>query len=410
MPRPSPPPRVPAPRPGSGSATPSARTSRTASRGRRRGPARTVRLVAAACLLLGLAVSLRTGWGDVPLWAAPVLAVAVVGTELSVAQLQVGRRRWVLSLTGAALGAALVAGPGAWTVVAVGAGVAVAQRLRHQPRPKRVYDLAHATVATALAAALAGALGGGFAGACAGVAVFWAVGYALVALAVSLTSQRPLRSLIVSSAPLSALHAGGNASIGLLAAHLVADAPLGLVGLAVPLALLWCSYDQQARRGAEARLFAELARGQEREAGRSRDISAQVVVTAAGRLLGGADVELLLLASDGPVRFVGDETGVHERRRTTSDVFDEPWVLRALAERGAHLGRDEGRPYVCAVLGEQGAPLAVMRARRGRDAAAFDRHELRLVRVLAGQAQSWLQVAELAERSQAANERAEVAG
>jgi hypothetical protein len=37
---------------------------------------------------------------------------------------------------------------------------------------------------------------------------------------------------------------------------------LGLLGLLVPLARLWSSYDEQTRRTAEARLFAELARGQ----------------------------------------------------------------------------------------------------------------------------------------------------
>ena len=61
----------------------------------------------------------------------------------------------------------------------------------------------------------------------------------------------------------------GNSSIGLLAAFLAMTAPLGLLGLMVPLALLWSSYDQQTRRSQEARLFAELAAGQERATARS---------------------------------------------------------------------------------------------------------------------------------------------
>jgi hypothetical protein len=177
----------------------------------------------------------------------------------------------------------------------------------------------------------------------------------------------------------------------------------------VPLALLWSSYEQQGRRGAEARLFAELARGQAQQTGRSSDVSAQVVVTAAARLLGGADVELVLLAADGPVRYSGDETGLPERRRVGSAVLDEPWVLRALGEPGVRADRQDGRPSLSAVLGNPDAPLAVLRARRGVDATAFDRDELRLAQVLVGQAHGWLSVADLAPRSRSAGRRADLA-
>ena len=375
----------------------------------RRAPGRTVRLVGVLSLLVALALCVAGGWGDVPWWSVPLLAATVAVSEVAVVHLQFGRQRWTFSLTEGALGAALVAGTGAWTVLAVGLGVAVAQHVRHQPRLKREFNVAQFMAATAAGQAVAGVSGGGIPGACAGMTVFWLVNYVLVAVAVSLTSQRPFRSLVTSSAPLSALHTAGNSSIGLLAAYLAVHAPLGLLGLVVPLALLWSSYDQQTRRSAEARLFAELARGQERETGRSSDVSAQVVVTAAARLLGGADVELVLLAADGPVRYLGDETGVPERRRVGSDVFDEPWVLRALGERGVALGRDGSRPYVTAVLGDPDAPLAVLRAQRGADAAGFDRNELRLAQVLVGQAEAWLSVADLAARNQAQAERVDLA-
>ena len=365
----------------------------------RRAPGRTIRQVGVLSLLVAAALCVATGWGDVHWWAVPLLAAAVAGSETAVVHLQFGRQRWTFSLTEGALGAALVLVTGAWTVLAVGLGVALAQHLRHQPRIKREFNVAQFAAATAIAQAVAGVTGGGIPGACLGMAAFWLVNYVLVAVAVSLTSQRPFRSLVTSSAPLSALHTAGNTSIGLLAAYLGSTAPLGLLGLVVPLALLWSSYDQQTRRSAEARLFAELARGQERETGRSADVSAQVVVTAAARLLGGADVELLLLASDGPVRYLGDETGVPERRRVGSDVFDEPWVLTALGERGVALGRADGRPYVSAVLGDPDAPLAVLRAQRGADAAGFDRNELRLAQVLVGQAEAWLSVADLADEA-----------
>ena len=376
---------------------------------RARGPAAAVHRVGLACFAAALAVCLLTGWGDVPLWAPPLLAAVVAASEIAALHLKVGGPRWSFSLTEGALGAAFLVGAGAWSVLAVGLAVAVAQTVRHAPRLQRDFDVARYVLATALAQAVTGLVGQGVGAACAGMAVFWAVSCLLVALAVSRTSSRPFTSLVVSSAPVSALHTAGNASLGLLAAFLARDAPLGLLGLVMPLGLLWTSYDQQTRRSAEARLFAELARGQERETGRSHDVSAHVVVTAAARMLGGADVELVVLAPDGPVCFVGDESGVPERRRVSADVFDEPWVLKALGERGVHLGRTAGRPYVSAVLGEGDRPLAVLRARRGPDAPSFDRKEQRLTEVLVGQAEAWLSVTELAARSQAATARAEVA-
>lgn len=364
--------------------------------------AQAVRLLAGLGLLFALAVSLATGWGSLPFWYVPLLALAVAASQLAAVHLQRGGHRWTFSLTESALAAALVLGPGAWTVLAVGAGVALAQTVRHQPRHKREYDVAQLVVATALAQALAGSLDGGLLAAGAGMAVFWLVNDVLVALAVSLTSSRPFHSLVVSGAPRSALRTAGSCSIGLLAGYLVLEAPVGLLGLLVPLALLWSSYGQQSSRSAEVRLFAELARGQERESERSFDSSAQVVVTAAARLLGGADVELVLLAADGPVCYAGDETGVLERRRVGSAIFDEPWVMKALGERGPSVGREASRPYVSAVLGRSDSPRAVLRARRTAGATAFDRNELRLTEVLIAQAESWLSVAEPADRSQEA--------
>jgi hypothetical protein len=373
-------------------------------------PARALRLVGGAGLLTTAGLCLASGWGRAPVWAVVGLAAAVTLTELAVVHLQLGRSRWTLSLTEAAVAAALVVLPGAWVVLAVGLGVAGAQHLGHAPRLRREYVVVQLVTATAVAQTVAGQLGGGVLAACAAMAGFWAVHCALRSAAIALTSRRPLGSLVLSSGPVAALHTAGNCSIGLLAGYLADHAPAGLLGLFVPLALLWSSYDQQGRRDAEARLFAELARGQAQEIGRSSDLSAQVVVTAAARLLGGADVELVLLAADGPVRYVGDETGLPERRRVDSAVFDEPWVLRALGESGVTTGRDDGRPSLSAVLGDPGAPLAVLRARRGVDGSAFDRDELRLAQVLVGQAHGWLSVADLASRSRDATRRADLAG
>jgi hypothetical protein len=215
-------------------------------------------------------------------------------------------------------------------------------------------------------------------------------------------------SLLLSSAPLAAVHSAGISSLGILGAWLTEQAPLGLVALVVPLLLLWLSYDEQTARAAEARLFAELARLQEQASGRSIDVSAQVVLTAAARLFGGADVEMVLMAADGPVHYVGDENGVG-RQRVAPDVLDRDWVIRALGGSTIQTGADEGRGYCSAVLGGGDAPLAVLIARRPHGSAGFGRREAMLAEVLAQQAESWLSVAELAKSRDAARAQAEAA-
>ncbi len=376
----------------------------------RRHPLAAVQLLSALCALLATAVAVGTGWGHAPWWGVVVLAAGVACAEVALVHLQFGRQRWTLSLTEAVLGAALVCAVGGWAVLGVALGVAVAQRVRRLPRLKRQYNVAQFSVAAALGQLVAGLAGGGVLGASAGLAVFWAVNYLLVALVVAVTSQRSLRSLISSSAPLSAVHTAGNSSIGLLAAHLVQTAPIGLLGLLVPLALLWTSYDQSARRKAEAELYAELARGQEQATSRSTDVSAQVVLTTAARLLGGAEVEMVLLAAEGPVRYAGDESGSSRRLRVDQDAFDEPWVLRALGAGRVAVGTEGGRPWCSAVLGEPGAPLAVLVARRPAGAPVFGRSDTRLAEVLAGQAETWLSVSDLTARHRAAAQQVEAAG
>lgn len=370
--------------------------TRTANRPALRGAAgpaarrRALRRNGAGALLVAVALSAGAGWGTPSWWALPAVAATVTLTELAVVHLQHGGRRWTFSSTEAAVGAALAVSAGAWLVPAVALGVAVARWLRSQPRPKAEYDVAQVTAATAAAAVGAVVVGGGLLGAAAGMGLFWLVGHVMAAAAVALSSVRPFRSLVVSGSAVSVLHTAAACSVGLLAAHLALAAPLGLLGLAVPVTLLWTSYDQQTRRSAEVGLFSELARGQERAASRSSDVSVQVVLTAAARLAGGADVEMVLVAPDGPVRFTGDENGVPDRHRVDPDAFDEPWVLRALGAGGVAVGEEAGRPWVSAVLGPVGAPLAVLIARRPRGASSFGRREARLVGVLARQAESWL--------------------
>src|SRR3954470_6339113 len=353
-----------------------------------------VRLIAARSLLLTAFGVWVTGWGSATLVALPLLALAVAVTEIAVVHLSAGRQRFTFSLTEGAIGAAYVYAPGAWTVAAVTVGLLIAQVVRKQERLKLEFNVCQFAAGTALGAAMAHFVGGGVAGAVSGMAVFWLANIVLVSWAVSIVTAQRMWALLVSSAPLAAVHSAGISSLGILGAWLTEQAPLGLVALVVPLMLLWLSYDEQTARAAEARLFAELARLQEQASGRSIDVSAQVVLTAAARLFGGADVEMVLMAADGPVHYVGDEHGV-DRQRVAPDVLDAGWVIRALGASSITTGTEDGRAYCSAVLGGGEAPLAVLIARRPAGSPGFGRREVMLAEVLAQQAESWLSVAEL---------------
>jgi hypothetical protein len=354
-----------------------------------------VRLLAAASVVVAVISAVLDGWGDPAWYAIPLLAVAVAAAETAVVHLSFGRQRWTFSLTEAAIAVAFVHSSGAWTVVAVSAGVLFAQLIRHQEPLKVEFNVAQFAAATSLGATFAHLVGGGVPGAIGGMAVFWLVNNLLIAGAMSMMTEQKFTSLLWASAPLASVHSVGTAGIGILAAWLAMNAPLGLLALVVPLLLLWISYDTQTTQAAEAQLYAELARLQERASGRSVDVSARVVLTAAARLFGSDDVEMVLLAEDGPVRYAGNADGV-VRQRVDSEALDVPWVLRALGERGAVTGHEEGRPWCATVLGGHEAPLAVLVARRPVGASGFGRRESMLAEVLVQQAESWLSIAELA--------------
>ncbi|HTW18763.1 MAG TPA: hypothetical protein VME70_00955 [Mycobacteriales bacterium] len=371
-------------------------------------PAARVRLLAVTAIVVTAVAAGINGWGHPSWYAVPVLTVVVCAAETAVVHLSFGRQRWTFSLTEAAIAVAFVHSPRAWTVLSVTAGVLVAQMVRRQEPLKVLFNVAQFAAATALGAGFAALVGAGVPGAIGGMGIFWFVNNLLIAAAMSMMTDQRLRSLLWASAPLASIHSVGTSGIGILAAWLAANAPLGLLALVIPLLLLWISYDEQTTAAAEAQLYAELARLQERASGRSVDVSARVVLTAAARLFSSDDVEMVLLAEDGPVRYAGNVDGV-VRQRVDPEALDVPWVLRALGERGAVTGSDEGRPWCATVLGGHEAPLAVLVARRPVGGSSFGRREMMLAEVLVQQAESWLSIAELAASRDEALAQAEAA-
>ena len=352
-----------------------------------------------------------TRFGSPAWWALPTFAVSVIVSELSIVNFAVGRRQWTLSLTDALASAVYVLAPGSWMVLMLPAGVAVAQLVRRQRTEKILFNSAQFAAATAFGAwtaqiALDNDLPRLTAAALA-MTAFWLIQTPLVAVAVASTTRRALSELLSGSAPLAFVHTAASSCVGLLGAWLALTAPVGLIGLLVPLALLWSSFDQTTRRSNEALLFAELARGQER-AGGSVDISAQVMLTAAGRLLAAAHVELLVFAGEGLVRYTGDGDAAPVTERVGLESLDKPWITEVLHE-GVATGVDDRQPFCHLRVGPATSPIALIRATRTAGAGTFTRQDARVARVLVVQAESWLSVADLAASRDAALHRAEAA-
>ena len=253
-------------------------------------PAAWITAVAALSAALAVVLTLVAGWGSPAWWALPAMALAVGCAERASVRLVVGRQAFVFALNDAFLAVGLVLAPGAWLPIAYVIGVGLAQARTSWFKLR--FNLAMHGFSVAAGVVVTQAFGGGLVAACAGLLTIYGINHLLVSVPVSLTTKQSYGRVLVLSGTLGLIHFAGTASLGLLGAWLAVHAPAGLLGLVVPLGLLWWSYQQQTRRTSEATLYAELARGQERVGG-SADASTEVVVTAAARLFGAAEVEML---------------------------------------------------------------------------------------------------------------------
>lgn len=371
-------------------------------------PQRVIGLVRAVLFLAGLVLLGLVGWGDSSWWAAPALALALAATDGASARLVIGRQGAAFLMNDAILAIALLLAPGGWIAVGAAVGFAIA-RARRTSWSKLSFNIALEFFAVLLGVVAVEALGGSVIATCVALTVFTAANVLLVAIPISVTSELSYPRVLERIIPLAIVQAAGNLSLGVLAGWFLLNEPWGLVALVVPVGLLWWSYQQQSRRTSEARLFAELAQGQQRLGG-SVDASAQVITIAAARLFGASQVEMLLRHPDGLLRYVGDESGVAARLRVDADALDGPWALRALAARGVLVGLDGDQPYCSAVLGDPERPQAVLIAYRPARAAAYTRADAQLAGVLVSQAESWLSVAEMSARRDEAVGRAEAYG
>jgi hypothetical protein len=344
----------------------------------------------------------------------PAIALALALSSLLNVSLPLGRAQWQvrgLDAAGAAL-LLLCAGPGLWIGTALAAGMlVVGSRLTGGRRWRSLeYATCSALLQTAVALTVTCALRFGEVGpipaAIVGLLFGTITRHAMSAGGVALTARRPLLGLLLPRLPAELYTAGGNGAVGLLIGWLLGHAPFGVLGLAVPGLLVASTYELQARRSAEAKLFAALAIEQQRASGRSLEQSVTVLMTVAARILGGADVELLLSGPEGLIRYVGDESGVSGRTRVDPSAFDAPWVRQLLGRSSVRIALDDGLPSCAFSVGTGGATRAVVVARRPFGGSGFTRADAVFARALARQAYPWLTPTQ--ELAMAANPRVEV--
>jgi hypothetical protein len=360
-----------------------------------------LRAVAAIAVAAAVLLGSQTPWGHPSIVGIVFLTIAVGVSNIALINVTVARQRMTFSLTEGLVAGAYLMAPGAWPIVATLVGLVPMFVVNRASLLKIQFNISQYAISTSVASYVVYAMHGSIPACVVAMATWWLTNQIMSAFPLSIVAGENFRRMVIEDAPLQVVHAAGTTSIGLLAAWLLINAPFGLLGLLVPVVLLWISFEEQTSKTGEARLFAELARGQEQAISHSIEVSARVILTAAARVLGGADVELIVVEHEGPVVYSGDESG-QTNRRNDDDAFDLPWVLRALGARGVLTGSEAGRPFCSAVVGDAAQPMAVLIARRPEGGGGFGRREATLAGVLVNQAKSWLSVAELkASRDQA---------
>lgn len=367
------------------------------------------RTMTAATCAGAVVLALDIGWTRPgrPLLVVALLVLGPVAalTRFVDVDVRLGRSVWPVRTVDALLGVGLVLAPSGWWALILVLGTAGGLLASRLPRAAVVRTVGQLALAAGLACWIAGhhldlrlasssSATGRLPVLMLAVLSYAALTHVLTATGVALTVRRPVWQLLRGRGPLPP---SGTVVTGLLGALVGAQllaAPSGAVLLVVGGSLLVALRRQQRCRDADLQMYAELVRGQEQASGRSVDVSAEVVLGAAARLLGGADCELLVRHPAGPVRYAGDEYGVRERRPVTGAEFDQPWVLRVLGSPAARTGIELGRPYVAAAIG-RGTPWAVLIARRPLHSREFGPADRRRLFALTHHAETWLAVSEL---------------
>jgi diguanylate cyclase (GGDEF)-like protein len=348
---------------------------------------------------------------DIPWWA---LAIGFYLAECAVFHVHLRRETHSLSLSEVplVLGLFAVSPVGLVTAQLLGMGAALVF-YRHQRPLKAAFNLAQASLATALAVAVfRGFVGGenplrpgGWVAALAAASLTAAVGIVLVAAAVSLAEERPALGRVTTTAAVSFLGTLTAASLALAAVVLADVRPAAVVLLLLPTlasALALRAYGLQRRRHDHVQsLYESMPR---REDTSELDTGVLQLLRSARRLLRAEYAELLILPVDPRERPLRSSVGpggelVLEQSDLTAADHD---ALGALESSDGSITMTRARrapgvePYLAerdledailtSLVGENRLLGLLVVADRADEVSTFGQEDVKLLRTFAGHA------------------------
>jgi hypothetical protein len=365
-----------------------------AARGRGRRVAWTVGVALPAAAVLALQLPGRSP--SLAAWLLlPLVAVAVAAAQRWPVALPVAGRTLRLGMVDGIIAAFLLAGAGACVVPGALLGALLARRAHPELRRRAGTGIAARAIGAAWAVVVADRVdavltpgawpGTSVVGAAVGALAGALAVHLLVSAAVATTAARRVLRVAGAAFPTWCVGAGAGISVGALVGYLAVASPWGLLGLAVPTIAVVSSRGESARLATEQHMFSEFVLARQVWTARTLDDVARDVVTTAARLLGGADVFLLVVGEQGATRYEGDEFGLTHRTVMGGAAQGDEWALRALRtgavtrrRDGGLAGSEAGRPVLAVPLGAAEARVGAFVARRPVGSARFRAEDLRL--------------------------------
>ena len=321
------------------------------------------------------------------LLAALALMVGVALTELRPVHVARRGQRQSFTLTEGPLVFALALSPGRFVVVAVAAGLLIAQVVRRVPPLKLVYNVTQYTLAAAVAV-LCATYVPGVGGVVIGIALFSLLNDFLIRLVIRIVTGQPQGHVLQGAGSAWFLHIGAVTSVALIAADTAQHSPGLLPAFLVPALLIQLSQEQANRRQARGVIAGALAQQAATLYGRASQESASLILRSARELLITSEVEIVLLSSDGATSLRDTGAG-HEHLcgRVSPEDLLTGWRGRVLELTQATV---DGR-WAGVVIGRE-TPHALLSVRRDAEAEPFCDSDRDLLQALADNVEDWLDV------------------
>ncbi|MCA1711742.1 MAG: hypothetical protein LC789_08965 [Actinobacteria bacterium] len=318
---------------------------------------------------------------------AVALLAAVTFTELRPVTVARRGQRQTFTLIEGPLVTALAMAPGRYIVLAVAAGMLLAQIVRRVTPYKALFNISQ----YALASGAAGLCAQAFprvGGVVLGILTFAIINDGAVRLILRVATGQPQGYVFQGAGSAWLMHVAAVTSVALIAADTMRHDVMLLPAFVVPGLLIQYSQEQANRRRARGVVASALAAQATSLYGRSSHESAALVVRSARELLSAQIGEIVLLGNAGAisVRDSGRGRELMEGRVAATDLLTD-WrgcVLETV-HASAH-GHWAG-----VVIGRT-TPHALLQVTRSADQEAFRDSDLALLQELADTCQSWLDV------------------